>query len=189
MIDSRQASDHLERCLATLAQVTARHVEPIERLVLLAHDTPAAKEIVQRQGAYMEVAQHLPRGARRHRGARLTQGEILVFLDASFAVTEDWWASLYQAFVQRRADAVILTQHPHLRLPGLSRRWRRYQYERATRTDQANPGANLAVRREWFERLGGYDMHLDDTADADFALRLVQCRARLILVPDPTLKS
>ncbi|MHB0775181.1 glycosyltransferase family protein [Halomonas sp. WWR20] len=181
MIDSRQTSDHLERCLAALVRTLACHVEPTQLLVL-ARDVQELRTIALRYGAQMAIGYPLTQGARRHRGVRLTQGKIVVFLDDSFIATEKWWLAVHQAFIQQRADAVILTQHAHLRLSGLSRRWRRFLYTRATRPGQGNPEGNLAIRRECFERLGGHDMNLDDTADTDFALRLVQCRVRLVLI-------
>ncbi|HIP70320.1 MAG TPA: glycosyltransferase, partial [Anaerolineae bacterium] len=137
------------------------------------------------QVEYIRLAENRGPAAARNEGATLAKGTILAFTDDDCKPPPDWLDSLQQGFAQYpRAAAIggIQKAPPHLLKKN---RFARYEYFITTRIYQAGnqpvtgspaPGGtnNLAVRRQLFQQIGGFDESFPVAAgeDADLLQRL-----------------
>ena len=129
------------------------------RILIVAQDwqpgiaAPDGVEVIALAGA-------AGRSAARNIGARATDGDVLLFLDADCRpVDSEYLAILLSAF----EDPEVVAAGGPLLGAGTSF-WRRYQADADARRGSASimsgttlTSANLAIRREAFNRLGGFD--------------------------------
>ncbi len=116
-------------------------------------------------------------GRARNAGAEVARGAILAFTDADCVLPPGWLRRIEQVLEDERLGAVAggydrsLDPSPVARFNLHELAWRRRGY--GATVDTA-PGANLAVRRELFERSGGFpcDLGYASTEDMVFTLRL-----------------
>ena len=124
----------------------------------------------------------------RNTGARLATGEIIANTDSDCLPTRSWLSELVEAFADEEIAAVagnIDTRRPEniyelfSALFTLQSREREAKYQEYTLTQGGCAAANLAVRRNWFVDLEGFDESahyrgrgLSD--DQDFLARLNQ---------------
>lgn len=136
----------------------------------------------------------------RNRGASVTSGEVLAFLDDDTLVSPTWASTLLTAFDAHACAAV--GGRIELGLDGVAPPWladvshylAAYDLGPAPRWLEDDPvpvGANCAVRRSDFDRLGGFRIGLDRIAgslvsngDTEFFRRLRSMGGRLRYEPD-----
>jgi glycosyltransferase involved in cell wall biosynthesis len=118
--------------------------------------------------------------AARNRAAGLARGRILAFCDADCRPDPSW----LQAGVAALDHADVVGGEIRQLAPRRRTVWSLLDLEMsadqrsAVRSGRAMTG-NLFVRRELFERLGGFDSSLPSGGDFDFAARSVESGARL----------
>lgn len=127
--------------------------------------------------------------AARNRAARAARARVLAFCDADSRPEPDWVAAGLRAV--EHAD--IAAGFIRLTSPTPRTVWTLLDIdmfldqERSVRAGKAVT-ANLFVRREWFERVGGFDDTLPNTGDYDFVSRCVAGAARLVFAPDAVVR-
>lgn len=165
--------------------------------VVVADDgsTDGSREVVlaraQRDPRLRLVEPYGARGvsAARNRGTRATSGEAVCYADADDVVAEGWLAALAASLASHevaagRLDYDLLNPSWAADVRGrpLSRRLR------VGRHDEAWPwafGCNMAVRREAFDAVGGFDERLVGGGDDnDFSWRALKAGATLAWTPD-----
>lgn len=129
--------------------------------------TDATAAIARAHGARV-VSEPVPnRGRARNAGARATSSELIAFLDAD-CVPDPGWLDALTACLREHdlAGGRVIVEGG-----GFDGAWRLKQEE--TITSQGWSGAgNLGIRRELFERLGGFDERFTRAAeDVDLCLR------------------
>lgn len=123
--------------------------------------------------------------AARNRAAGLARGGVLAFCDADCRPEPTWLESGLAAL----ADAEIVAGEIRHLAPGRRTVWALLDMEmsldqkRAVRSGKAMT-ANLFVRRDFFERLGGFDPSLPSGGDFDFTDRAREAGARLVYSPE-----
>ncbi len=124
--------------------------------------------------------------AARNRGALLSHGEYLVFLDSDDHVTENWLLDY-----ANEIDA----KHPDLIYCGINRM---KEAAVVTYTDPRNPFGNrvdvgnvipgsFCIRRSFFDLVGGYDSQLSYGENTELGFRLKQNNPSISFISSPNL--
>jgi glycosyltransferase involved in cell wall biosynthesis len=137
--------------------------------------------------------------AARNRGVAVTQGEVVAFLDDDTLVSPGWAAAMVEAFERYPCAGVGGRIELGLAVPApewlAGRRYYLAEYDLGSEPrwldgDPVPVGANCAVRRSEFDRVGGFRPGLDRIAgslvsngDTDFFRRLCATGARLRYEP------
>jgi glycosyltransferase involved in cell wall biosynthesis len=122
--------------------------------------------------------------AARNRAVGEARGGTLAFCDSDCLPDPDWLEQGLAALAEADVVAGEVTFHP----PAAPSVWSLLtidmflDQERAVRRSRAVT-ANLFVRRDLFDRLGGFDETLPSGGDYDFAQRAVEGNARLAYAP------
>jgi glycosyltransferase involved in cell wall biosynthesis len=133
-------------------------------------------------GAQVLVQPGLLIGALRNRGTAIATGEWLAFIDADIEMPEDWLIRLIELEASGQADVFGLDLHTPAQAPWYATAWQRRTLRPSThavRVVDWLPSSNLLMRREWFDKVNGFDEKLRTGEDKDFTLRLHQAGARL----------
>ncbi len=126
--------------------------------------------------------------AHRNRGARAALGSIIAFADSDHEIDSNWIASALDVLAD---SSVAATGSPYLTQPFPN--WVQRQYDgmraRPVRREEVSwlGSGNFAVKREAFERVGGFDESLTACEDVDLCNRLRGAGYRV--VADPNLRS
>ena len=176
IVPARNAAATLGRTLAALAQQTLDH----EAIVVDDASTDETAAIAGRYGVTVIAAGGDGPSRARNLGAAAAGGDWLAFTDADCFPRPDWLA----AATAMEADVVQGPVVPE-REPG--------PFERTVSLAHPSPlyeTANLVVRREWFDRVGGFEAWLLPLAskelgeDVWLGWRLRRAGARLAWAPD-----
>jgi GT2 family glycosyltransferase len=187
---------------ACLEAVTAQNYPDFEVVVVDNASSDGTCEFVRHRFPTVKVIespQNLGYGGGNNLGARRTTGEILVFLNPDTLVEPGWLEALIQGMLERGSglatSKITLLKDPgrlntsgnQIHFLGLSycRGWRldRSAYPTQELVSGAS-GASLAIRREVFERLEGFDeslfMYHDDV---DLSIRALLAGEHCLYVP------
>lgn len=118
-------------------------------------------------------------GAVRNAGAAATRAPILAFIDADCVVPEAFFVEVARLLEDSRIDATGY----EVRLPDdgswIERVWDAMHAGAGDGPRHYLNSASFVVRREAFERLGGFDERLVTGEDTDFCLRLTRAGGRI----------
>jgi len=136
----------------------------------------------------------------RNLAAKQARGDWLVFVDAHIRVPPDWWRSLERAIERPGVGAAApgvagmrKGQPPGFGLtfrgPGLDVRWHDKVSERPF-PSLILPGCCMAVRRDVFDAVGGWDVGMYGIGgnDNEFCVRLWLMGYRLLVTPDVVIR-
>jgi hypothetical protein len=128
-------------------------------------------------------------GAARNAAAYGAEGEILVFIDGETIVEPGWAEALRGAF-EDGASLVgggIISREPENLTGRCASRWSAHDEEGRNGFLPFVSGAHLAVRRDVFIRLGGFDEHTSLRYDVDLSLRAQLAGYPIVFVPEARL--
>lgn len=170
IVDAMVTGEMLPRHLKSIRESeVADHLLPI--LVTSTQAHPRLSSIEQRYHTHCLVTPALPLGARLNKASFACQAEWLIIALQKQPLPASLWGSLYPQLNNYSLDALIIG----LAQPSLSERILRRLLASALLLPPY-----IAVRRAWFERLGGFDTELDiDSTINDFLKRLHDCPTRL----------
>lgn len=171
IVDSRLMASRLPRCLATLKTAIQRFPGSVELRVVGEAENARLTKLSQRFGARFDAIAQPSVGSRGNEAVYRCTGETLVFPASRGRLAEEWLASADALLHGPHWDAVLF-QAINTPAPTLTRLWR-----------HAPAPGTLCVNRDWFERIGGFDPALDETASQDLVDRLRACQARVLEVP------
>lgn len=157
----------------TVAALVGQHFDPARFEVIVVDNGPRPVDAPPTGVRY----RHEPRGfsyAARNAGAAMANGQVLAFTDADCVPSQDWIEQGLNAMHATGADivggGVVMSPAP--------RTWiGRYDAAYGIRPDVlfrnagVFPTANMFVRREVFDSLGGFDDRLQSGGDGDFCVR------------------
>ena len=129
--------------------------------------------------------------AARNAGAREATGDVLVFIDADIAVHSDAFTRIREAFAaQEHLVAIFGSYDDEPEAPGIVSQFRNLLHHHVHQTSAGAAttfwGGIGAVRREAFERVGGFDEQrfpVPSIEDIELGLRLTADGALIVLDP------
>lgn len=170
IVDAMVTGAKLPRHLQSIRESgVADHLLPILVTGSRAHARLSSLE--QRYHTHCLITPALPLGARFNKAAFTSQAEWLIIALQKKPLPASLWISLYPQLTTYSLDVLII---------GLAQPSRLERILRRILASALLLPPYIAVRRAWFERLGGFDPELDgDTAIDDFLQRLHACHTRL----------
>jgi glycosyltransferase involved in cell wall biosynthesis len=187
VVPVRNDATRLRRCLASI-----RHLRyPSHRIEIVVADNGSVDDSAAVARQAEAVVLDLP-GVRvahlRNSGAQAARGTIIAFVDADHEIDEGWAESAVDTL---RGDHVAAVGAQYRAPPDGT--WVQRHYDRLRRhppgvgeTDWLSSG-NIALWRQAFDSLGGFDARLETCEDVDLCHRLRASGARLM--SDSRLKS
>ena len=179
----RNGAPHLARCLRSIV-ASAGSSDAVEVVVVDNGSTDQSAAVAARLGARVLSAPGLRVGACRNRGAAEARGDILAFVDADHEVGSGWVEACLRAFEEpSTAGAGYLCRAPE-QATWVQRMYDALRARTSSREEVEWLGAgNMAIRREVFSRVGGFDETLEACEDVHLchAIRLAGFR----LVSEP----
>jgi glycosyltransferase involved in cell wall biosynthesis len=183
VIPVRNDATRLRRCLAT---VTANDYPPdlLEILVVDNESTDESAQVGIEAGATVLKSAATSVAELRNDAARQARGAILAFVDADHEIDRGW---VRAAVDMLSADDVGATGAPCLTDP--SPNWVQRQYDAmrsrlvAREEVQWLGSGNLAVKKDVFDDIGGFDATLTACEDVDLCNRLRQAGHRIVAEP------
>jgi GT2 family glycosyltransferase len=170
IVPVRDNAERLARCLASIRANRWRGA--VEVIVVDNGSSDGSADVARRMGA---TVLHMPgeRVARlRNAGAERASGEVLAFVDADHVIDPGWLAAAMETL--SRSD--IAAAGAAYVSPGstwVQRAYDRFRVRTPGVTDVDWLGAgNLAVRRDAFREIGGFDERLQTCEDVDLCNRL-----------------
>lgn len=181
-------ADNIQRLLQSVEQ---QSVLPREVVVVDAGSSDGTRDALQSWAARSGVeviVEVLPRATiseGRNRAIALARHDLIAITDAGVELRPDWLASLYGALAEG-ADVAS----GFFRASPRGRRLQRIIASTITPSvDEIDPDAflpssrSVALRREWWRRVGGYPEWLDYCEDLVFDLALKNGGANFVFVP------
>jgi GT2 family glycosyltransferase len=195
VVPTRNRPEKLRRTLTALSEQRGFDASSdYEVIVVDDGSVPRVEAVTRSTGPVSEVLRLGGDGpsAARNLGASRARGELLVFVDDDMQVADDFLESHWQAHLEW-PDSLQVGSN---RLPdaALERPFGRFRQRMEAEpmpalagpidTHQFSTAANLAIQREAFERLGGFDPALSTGEDQDLALRHTEQGGRIVFVPN-----
>ena len=178
VIPARDAAASLPATLAPL--------EGADVVVVDNGSRDATAAVARARGARVVTEPRPSRARARNAGAAATDAPLLVFLDAGCVPSDGWLHAMRRALadVALAGGAVELRTRPRpSRVERFDAEWR-FRQERNV-AEGWSVSANLGIRRELFDRLGGFDPSLLHAGeDVDLCRRAAGVGARLVFVPE-----
>ncbi|MFC3284089.1 hypothetical protein [Litchfieldella rifensis] len=166
-------ASRLPRCLATLKSAVQCFPGRVEIRVVCDEESVRLARLCRRFGARFEAIAQPSVGARGNEVVHRTPSEALVFPAPRSKLDDHWLTSADNLLSQQHWDAILFQPRDSALWPrGFERLWR-----------STPPPGTLCVHRDWFERIGGFDPALDETAYRDLVTRLRACQARVLELP------
>ena len=187
VIPVRNDAARLQTCLRSILR-NPQAVQQVQIVVVDNASTDDSAAVASRLGAEVLTVGSGRVAELRNYGARHATGDVLAFVDADNEIAGGW---LYAALECLRLPKVGAVGAMYQAPPDGTWVQRTYGHLRGGPRDQRDAdwlgSGNLAVARDAFELVGGFDTSLETCEDVDFCHRL---RARgLRVVSDSRLKS
>jgi hypothetical protein len=173
VIPVRNDAARLARCLRTI-RANAAPGHDIEIVVCDNGSRDDSADVARAAGARVLSLPGLPVSELRNQGARAASGRVLAFVDADHEIAPDWVAAALDVFAADEAVAAVgaMCDPPAggtwvQRTYGLLRR-----RPAGARDVEWLGSGNLAMRRDAFDRAGGFDTSLETCEDVDLCHRV-----------------
>lgn len=188
VIPARNAARTLPECLRALSESILRPAEVI--VVVDGPCTDATEEVARAHGVdVLCLPERLGPGGARNAGVAAARGDVAVFVDADVAVRPNALSLLVSALEEAPVDAVFGSYDnlpPGTNLASQYKNLLHHFVHQSGRQEAQTFWAGLgAVRREPFERIGGFDAgryRRPSIEDVELGHRILAAGGRILLV-------
>jgi glycosyltransferase involved in cell wall biosynthesis len=172
IIPVRNDARRLHRCLESIAA----SAYPSGRLEILVADngsTDTSAQVAEALRARVLVFPDIRVSEVRNQAARAARGEILAFVDADHVLDPDWLPNAVDSLSKPDAAAVGAAYYAPADGTWVQRMYDSFRVRaRGVRQVEWLGSGSLAVWRDVFEKVGGFDSRLETCEDVDFCQRL-----------------
>jgi lipopolysaccharide/colanic/teichoic acid biosynthesis glycosyltransferase/GT2 family glycosyltransferase len=187
IVPAYQAAGTIGLCLDALERQTVARNQ-YEIIVVDDGSTDGTAEIARRAGACVVTQPNGGAAAARNSGAKVAQGELLLFTDSDCAPVPGWMAALIAAFDDPRvagAKGTYLTRQRAI-VPRFTQLEYEDRYDRMLGRETIDfiDTYSAAYRPDVFWQNGGFDTSVRYTEDQEFSFRLAEKGYRLVFVPE-----
>lgn len=152
----------LDTCLRA---IHSSHYKNVEVIVVDDHSTDDTVQIAKScDSTVLELTEGHGANFARNLGAKHAEGEVLLFIDSDVIVQRDTILSIVENLEENGLDAVVglyTTKHRHETFVSQYKNlWVRYSYLKSPPAIDWLFGAISGIKREAFEKLGGFDVDL-----------------------------
>ena len=181
VVPAWNAAGVLPRLLAALAAQTGEH----ELVVVDTGSSDATVTLARDAGAKVVAAPRRNRSLARNLGVAATRADVIAFTDADCVPAPSWAEALAGCLESSplAAGPVEIETRPEPSIAERFDRLWRYPQERYVAAGHAT-SANLGIRREAFDSVGGYDERFHHGEDTDLCLRAADAGFTLAWCPD-----
>lgn len=172
IIPVRNDAKRLDLCLASIAATTY----PADRFEIIVADngsTDNSRQVARARGARVVVFPDMRVSEVRNQAARAARGQILAFVDADHVLEPDYLPFAMESLAKPDAAAVGAAYYSPADGTWVQRMYDSFRV-RPTGVLQVDwlGSGSLAVWRDVFEKVGGFDSRLETCEDVDFCQRL-----------------
>jgi GT2 family glycosyltransferase len=171
IVPVRNDAARLRRCLESI-RASASDI-PIEIIVIDNGSTDESRDVARAAGACLLELPARRVAELRNLAASHAAADVLAFVDADHEIDPDWANAALGVF----EDPSVVAAGAPYSTPA-DGTWVQRTYDRFRRRQPGShatrwlPSGNLVVRREAFERVGGFDVSLEACEDVDLCQRL-----------------
>lgn len=147
--------------------------------------TDNTPEIASNFGATVTIHPGVSIGELRNKGARLSDAEFLVFIDADVHLDNSWPENFEKVVKELTRNSLTITGS-RCRAASQTSFVNRYWYSRLNAEKNKNyiNSGHLIVTRELFNKIGGFNSELTTGEDYDFCQRALKAGASLKPMPE-----
>lgn len=146
-----------------------------EIIVADANSEDKTKLIAQESGAVVVKGGHQSFG--RNNGVAHAKGDIMLFLDADVSFDINFMGNCYQSFVNQKLDIACcyFDTYPHsLKMKMIYGLWNSSKYLRRKTKRPDGESQCLWIRKDVFQKLGGFNKELKIAEDIDIIQRAIE---------------
>ena len=153
----------------------------VEIVVVDNGSTDDSPNVARRLGAEVMVVENARVSELRNRGARRATGDVRAFVDADNEIVSGWIAAAIETLRTPGVGAVGALYHAPVDGTWVQRTYGALRGLTDGQRDTAWLGSgNLAVRRDTFDAVGGFDISLEACEDVDLCRRIRATGARIL---------
>ncbi len=172
VIPVRNDADRLRHCLTTIAANRYPRAA-VEVIVADNGSSDRSAQVAREAGAAVQYVPGCRVSEARNRAAAAASGAVIAFVDADHEISPDWIEAAADALTEQRVGAVGALCRPPSNGTWVQRMYGVLRGRTVGRSDVAWLGAgNMAVRKEAFLAIGGFDQTLETCEDVDLCQRL-----------------
>jgi glycosyltransferase involved in cell wall biosynthesis len=172
-----------------LQSVKRSYYKNLEVIVVDDHSTDGTADIARRYGCtVLQVTDGHGANHARNVGAASAKGTILLFIDADIMIRRETILTVVEKLEEEGVDAVVglyTARHRHENFVSQYKNlWVRYSYLKSPAEIDWLFGAISGIKREAFEKLGGFDTGLRNqqgTEDIELGKRFSQAKMNVLL--------
>lgn len=183
IIPARNEGRFIRRCLSSLSTLDAVPCD----LEIIVVDNGSTDNTVERAQEFDVTVIQRPGGrvgAVRNRGASVSTGDILAFIDADCIAPPRWLSAALDALADPRVGIVGGHYLPNPSGTWVERAWAAPEPPTQVHEAESLPGGSILVRSEVFEALGGFDETLSAGEDDDLCRRTREHGLSVLAAPE-----
>lgn len=125
-------------------------------------------------------------GVLRNIGAKVSNGNILAFLDADMIVPYNWLQKAKEYFDNGFKGALGFVEDVPTSAGLIGQIWGKHLYLKQDKVKDVDflPGRNIFINRHIFEKINGFNEALNTAEDKDLIFRVLQAGFRAISIPE-----